>query len=44
MLEGECDEVLDALNRDSDRVTRESLADDNLDAAQFIGGTPIVLS
>ena len=44
MLEGESHNVVDTLKRIGQRVAWETLTDDNLDAAEIIGRTPVVLS
>lgn len=44
MLKGECDNILDPLHGQRERVAREAFTDDNLDAAEVVGGMPVILS
>lgn len=43
MLEGECNNVLDAFDGHGQRVSREAFADDDLDAAEIIRRAPVAL-
>lgn len=43
MLESKCDDILDPLNWVGRRVSREALADDDLDPSQIVAGVPVVL-
>lgn len=43
MLEREGNNILDTLDRDGERVSKETFTDDNLDATQIIGRTPVIL-
>ncbi len=43
MLEGKCHHVLDAFDRRRLGVTRETLAEEDLDATEVVVGVPVVL-
>jgi hypothetical protein len=43
VLKGENHDVFDSLDRSRERVSRESLADDDLDAANVITRVPVAL-
>lgn len=43
MLKGECNQVFDSFNGNRGRIARKSFADDDLDAAHVVCGTPVAL-
>lgn len=44
MLKGECDDILDPLDGHRKRIAWKAFTDYNFDAAEVIGGVPVILS